>query len=211
MKIYVSAIVAFLLFAASYSYAQDQTAKEPYPHTQPTSHLTDESNENLTNPFASKPAQPVKVVPDKVILAKVKSKIATDTALSSYKMNVSSTDGIVTLDGTVKSDTDASALVQIAQSIEGVKDVNTKELKIENSTQPFTDIMITAKIKGTYLREKLAGKNVPAALSVETNNGVVYLSGSVDTKEQEVNAENLAKAVNGVKSVNSRIKVSGAQ
>lgn len=154
---------------------------------------------------------PSNLIPDSVITAKIKSKIALDPTISVFKVAVSTNNGVVTLAGTVDSDTDASALVQIASATAGVSDVNTLGLKIKNSTQPFTDTMITAKIKGVYIREKLMGKDVPAtSVSVETNNGIVYLSGTVETKEQADNAIKLAKSVKGVKQVESRLKIAAS-
>jgi len=42
-------------------------------------------------------------------------------------------------------------------------------------------------------------------VSVETKNGVVYLTGTVDTSTQKTNIENLVKTIKGVKSVNSTL------
>ncbi|MBA3660979.1 MAG: BON domain-containing protein [Gammaproteobacteria bacterium] len=153
-------------------------------------------------------AVPNAAASDTVITGKVKSKIALDPTISVFKVDVSTSNGVVMLSGTVNSDTDASALIEIAQSTDGVKDVDTGNLAIKNSSQPFTDTVITAKVKGVLIREKLLGKDVPAVnVSVETNNGVVYLSGNVDTNLQATNAANLAKSVDGVKQVESRLKV----
>jgi len=97
----------------------------------------------------------------------------------------------------------------LVQSTKGVKDVNSNELKITRSQQPFTDTAITAKIKGLYLREKLFGAADVAVMSinVETKNGVVHLTGEADNSTQIQNAVALAKTVDGVKSVESRVKV----
>ncbi|MBV8802896.1 MAG: BON domain-containing protein, partial [Gammaproteobacteria bacterium] len=55
---------------------------------------------------------------------------------------------------------------------------------------PLTDTYITAKVKGLFIREKLFGKKDIAAIniSVETKNGIVYLSGRVDNNDQIKNA-----------------------
>lgn len=146
---------------------------------------------------------------DSLITTKIMSKIAMDPSLSIFNVNVHTTEGIVVLSGKVDSDTDASSLIQIAQATDDVKDVNAVNLRVKASRHPFTDTAITAKVKGIYLREKLFGDtDVPAmSVHVETNNEVVYLSGYVATKQQAVNAEKLAKLVNGVKKVESRIEV----
>lgn len=152
------------------------------------------------------------VVSDTVITGKVKAKIAADPNVSVFKVGVTTRNGVVMLDGMVNSDTDASALIEMAQSVDGVRDVDTSQFKVKNSSQPFTDTVITAKVKGIYIREKLLGKDVPAVnVGVETNNGVVYLSGSVANQEQATNAINIAKSVDGVKQVESRIKINEDQ
>lgn len=146
-------------------------------------------------------------IADTVITAKVKSKIAMDPSLSVFKVDVSTKKGLVNLSGEVNSDTDASALVELTQSTNDVRDVNTRYLKIKNSQQPFTDTAITAKVKGTFIREKIFGNDISPLIKVETNNGIVYLSGNVNNAREITNAVTLAKTVNGVKHVESRLKV----
>lgn len=146
-------------------------------------------------------------VSDASITGKIKANIAKDPALSAFKVNVRTKKGIVYLSGVVNSDTDASAFIELAEATSGVRDVESTELKIKDSQQPFTDTAITAKVKGTFIREKLFGKEVSPMISVETNNGVVYLSGNVNNQREVKNAIALAKTVNGVKRVESRLKI----
>jgi hyperosmotically inducible protein len=69
-------------------------------------------------------------------------------------------------------------------------------------------MVITAKVKGVLIREKLLGKDIVAVnLHIETNDGVVYLSGNVDNQQVANNVIKLVKTVNGVKKVESRMKV----
>ncbi|TAK78510.1 MAG: BON domain-containing protein, partial [Gammaproteobacteria bacterium] len=87
-------------------------------------------------------------------------------------------------------------------------DVDASNLKIKESHQPFTDMLITAKIKGLFIKEKVFGDRDIAALnlSVETKNGVVYLTGIVDNQEQLQNALRLIRSVKGVKKVEYHVK-----
>lgn len=155
------------------------------------------------NVFADHP------VSDTVITTKIKSKIAMDPSLSVFKVNVNTANGVVTLSGKVYSDTDAAALIELAQSTEGVRDVNPVNLRVKSSKHMISDIAITAKVKGIYIREKLFGNaDVPAMnVHVETNNNIVYLSGNVASEQQAINAEKLAKLVKGVKKVESRLEI----
>lgn len=72
---------------------------------------------------------------DWVISAKVKEAIMTDSDLSARAriMSVSTTDGVVTLGGTVHSQEEADKAIKVAKSIEGVKKVKSM-LKIKPKT-----------------------------------------------------------------------------
>lgn len=148
------------------------------------------------------------VVSDTVITGKIKAKILLDKTLPT-DIVVTTDKGIVSLSGAVNSDTEMSNIVEIAQATNGVKDVNTEKLTVKESKQPFTDILITAKIRGKMLQEKVfANKDVNVLnMKVETNNGVVYLSGTADNQQQIDNAIKIAKSVDGVKNVEAKIKV----
>lgn len=146
-------------------------------------------------------------VSDSVITAKIKSKLLVDPSLSAFKVDVTTnSDGVVTLSGNVNSDTDAIALIQMAQSTDGVTDVDASGVTVKESKQPFADLVITAKVKGIFIRENVL-KQPADNINVETNNGVVYLSGNVLTQKTADDAVNLAKTIKNVKSVESRIKV----
>lgn len=68
------------------------------------------------------------------------------------------------------------------------------------SNQPVDDTWITTKVK----TELLATEDVPGMeIDVETANGVVALSGSVESQSQADRAVAVAKAVKGVSEVDS--------
>ncbi|GEM_PF-1447559 len=148
---------------------------------------------------------------DDAITSKVKMKIAEDPLLkhSQLNVNVSTDHQVVTYSGVVNSESEASTLVELAESTVDVKDVNTTDLKVKGSKQLLSDTYITAKVKGKFINEKLFGdKDISAwDIKVETNNGVVYLTGTTDSKTQVENAVKLAKAISGVKEVKFRIIV----
>lgn len=147
------------------------------------------------------------VVDDTAITTAVKAKLLADPAVSGLAVTVSTTNGVVILSGTIKTDTEATKIIEIAQSTPSVKDVNTDNLKVTDGKQPFTDTVITAKVKGMYLKEELMGnKNAaPMAVTVETKDGVVYLSGTVENNQQIQQAIRIAENIDGVKSVKSTL------
>lgn len=146
---------------------------------------------------------------DSYITTKIKAKFAADKIVNPFNITVETNSGIVALSGTVRSVTEASRAVELAQETDGVKDVDASNLTLQDaSQQPVTDSYITAKVKAMFMREKLFNTNLPVtAIKVETQNGVVFLSGTVDRQAQAKRAEEVAKSVDGVSKVVSTIEV----
>ena len=70
-----------------------------------------------------------------------------------------------------------------------------------DSAQPVNDTWITTKVKA----DLMATSDVPGTeIDVDTTNGVVKLSGTVDSKAKHDKAVTVAKGIKGVKSVDSR-------
>jgi len=63
------------------------------------------------------------VVTDASITSAIKMKMADDKTVSASKIDVDTKDGIVTLNGTVKSQAEADQAVTLAKSVHGVKSV----------------------------------------------------------------------------------------
>src|SRR5512143_3666594 len=69
--------------------------------------------------------------------------------------------------------------------------------------EPPQDAAIATKIKAKLIEERVGA----AAIRVESDQGVVKLSGFVDSEQQRQRATALAQSVPGVKSVNNTIEV----
>ena len=78
------------------------------------------------------------------------------------------------------------------------------EVQGKESKRVISDSTITSKIKSKYLLEKGIKS---FKVSVETKDGIVVLSGFVDSAEVKANAERIARSVNGVKSVSNGLVV----
>lgn len=156
------------------------------------------------NVFAAAP-----VSADSDITANVQNQIAANNSTSKLNVVVTTQNGVVTLTGNINTGAEAEQLVQIAESTPGVKDVNTDKLMVKASNHSLADAIITAKIKGTFVREKLFGdQEVPVfPIKIETTNGIVTLSGVVTDQAQADNAVALARSIKGIKQINSRIQV----
>lgn len=148
------------------------------------------------------------LVDDTTITTKIKAKVLADKNLSILKIDVSTTNGVVHLAGNVESDSQASELFDIVESVSGVKDIDATKLTINESHHPLSDLLITTKVKALFLNNKLFGADVAAlTVHVETNNAVVYLTGTADSQKQVDNAIRLARSVNGVKDVVENVKI----
>jgi hyperosmotically inducible protein len=147
---------------------------------------------------------------DSVITAKIKTKFIFDKALKSSTIAVFTHKGVVTLKGVVNSDTQYKQAIELAQSADGVKDVETNGLSVKDSVTPLKDIAITAKINGKILKQKLfSDKEIQySPISIETQNGVVYLKGKVKSEEVAKNILNIVKNTEGVKGFMNLLKVS---
>jgi len=66
------------------------------------------------------------------------------------------------------------------------------------------DSAITAKVKAAFVKDKEVSA---LAVSVETDNGVVLLSGFVENEQQARRAQEIAASISGVKSVKSNLVV----
>jgi hyperosmotically inducible protein len=147
---------------------------------------------------------------DTVITGKIKSGLVGDSVTHATTIGVETNNGSVTLKGTANSETEATRAVQIAESVKDVKNVDATQLQVKNSTQPMADAYITAKVQGVFLKNNLTSgeKNVPiSSVKVETQQGIVFLSGTVENSNQASKMAELAKSVDGVSKVESTLKI----
>ncbi|EPT7063807.1 molecular chaperone OsmY [Cronobacter turicensis] len=145
---------------------------------------------------------------DSAITAKVKAALVDDEQIKSTDISVKTEKSVVTLSGFVESQAQAEEAVKIAKGVEGVASVSDK-LHVrdgkDKSVKGYAgDAATTSEIKAKLLADDLVpSRNV----KVETTDGVVQLSGNVESEKQSQRAESIAKAVDGVKSVKNDLKV----
>ncbi|EMU6538103.1 molecular chaperone OsmY [Escherichia albertii] len=144
---------------------------------------------------------------DSAITAKVKAALVDHDNIKSTDISVKTDQKVVTLSGFVESQAQAEEAVKAAKSVEGVTSVSDK-LHVRDSKESSVkgyagDTAITSEIKAKLL----ADDTVPSRhVNVETTDGVVQLSGTVDSQAQSDRAESIVKAVDGVKSVKNDLK-----
>nr|WP_113866922.1 molecular chaperone OsmY [Brenneria salicis]NMN92966.1 hyperosmotically inducible protein [Brenneria salicis ATCC 15712 = DSM 30166]RBP61939.1 hyperosmotically inducible protein [Brenneria salicis ATCC 15712 = DSM 30166]RLM31256.1 molecular chaperone OsmY [Brenneria salicis ATCC 15712 = DSM 30166] len=145
---------------------------------------------------------------DSATTAKVKSALLENKSITSGDISVETTNGMVTLSGFVGSQEIAARAVEIATKTEGVTSVSDKLQVKDNASQSVGayagDAMTTSTVKAKLLADDI----VPSRkVKVETQEGVVLLSGEVDNQVQSARAESIAKSVDGVKSVKNSLTV----
>ncbi|EEQ01394.1 Osmotically-inducible protein Y [Yersinia rohdei ATCC 43380] len=145
---------------------------------------------------------------DSAVTAKVKSALLEEKSLKSTDISVETSHGVVTLSGFVTSQAEVETAVEIAGNIEGVKSVSDKLHVKDQKTQSVSEYAGDAATTSSIKAKLLADDIVPSRkVTVETTDGVVQLSGSVENKAQAERAESIAKAVDGVKSVKNDLSI----
>lgn len=150
------------------------------------------------------------------IKAKLLTTYTLNQHLNPFEIEVDVKDGVVTLDGKVDSSVEQDLAVEIAKGTSGVKKVVDK-LSVEpeasatekgksSFSQTVDDATITAKVKSRLLWNR---NTEGLDINVDTNNGVVVLSGKVETAVTRDLAVQLAKNTKNVTKVEDKLEVTG--
>jgi hyperosmotically inducible protein len=191
------AVVLGTVLASGSAMAQSDAANKVQSGTESAGQKIDSSMKKVGN-----------FMDDSAITAKVKAALVDDEAIKSSDISVKTDDKVVTLSGFVTSQAEAEKAVQLAKGIEGVTSVSdklhVKDSKAQSLKGYAGDTATTSEIKAKMLADDgLPSRNV----KVKTTDGVVQLTGNVETQAQADRAESIAKAVEGVKSVKNDLKV----
>lgn len=180
---------------------------------------------------------------DPGITTAVKSKLAADDVVKSYRIDVDTQDHVVTLKGAVDTQAARERAVQLARDTDGVRNV-VDQLTVSPGATPTTGVddrvqgeareaardadrktdeaqkgaregtekagdavsnaALTSAIKTKFLADDtISGLKI----DVDSNNGVVTLTGTVPTAAEKNKALRVARETEGVKSVIDRLKV----
>jgi osmotically-inducible protein OsmY len=152
---------------------------------------------------------------DAGITTKVKAKLAADPAVKAVEINVDTKNKVVTLSGTVDNDAAKTQAVALARGTEGVADV------VDNITvtaaappaqaqsgvgQALDDATITAAVKSKLIADTVVGG---LKIDVDTQSGIVSLSGPVKSQTEKDTALRIARETSGVKDVQDKLVVQG--
>jgi hyperosmotically inducible periplasmic protein len=150
---------------------------------------------------------PGEVVDDRVVTVKVKSALIENPTTKAGQIDVETFRGIVQLNGFVDTAASKADAATVARKINGVKEVrNNLRLDTERSTvgEVIDDSVITAKVKAALIADPVTKAR---QINVETKEGVVQLSGFVDSSAEQNKATEVAHSVTGVRKVDNQIDV----
>ncbi len=159
-----------------------------------------------TGCMSSRP--PSEQVSDAAITSKVKSALAADATTNPLKVDVDTNEGVVRLSGTVEKADNRTRAETVALKVEGVRRVvNDIQVGDKHVATTVDDAFITTKIKSKLT---VSGDVNPFNIDVDTQNGVVTLSGRVTKPEAKAEAERIARETEGVREVHNNITVGGS-
>lgn len=144
---------------------------------------------------------------DRLITGRVKAALIENPDTKARKIDVETFRGVVQLNGFVDSGSERSKAADVAGKINGVKQVRNNLQVGDGKTtvaEAVDDSVITGKVKAAIAGDSaLSGMQV----NVETHEGTVLLSGFVDNADQKTRAGEMARQVNGVRSVKNDTEV----
>jgi osmotically-inducible protein OsmY len=157
------------------------------------------------------------VVDDATITTTVKSKLLWGKSTEGLQMDVDTQRGKVTLSGEAETVAAKELAGRIAQNTDGVESVDNRLVVNVSTSKPTSERMdadtgkdlseavadswITTKVKSTFMYSNNVESN---DISASTDNGIVTLSGTVDSGADKEMAVELAQNVRGVKSVDAK-------
>lgn len=152
-------------------------------------------------------ASPSKVA-DGTLNKRIEERIKSDARLREEKIDVAVSNGVAKLSGRVSTRADKARAAKLAQ-IKGIKAVDNR-LDIEGAPKASSDGVggvvedswITTKVKAELTNQALLkGSDI----SVETNNGVVKLTGTVTGDAARERATELVRSTKGVRRIDDQM------
>src|SRR5215471_16981130 len=148
---------------------------------------------------------------DTTINTAVKNRLTAEPTTSAAKIDVDTSNGVVTLSGKVPTAAERSEAERIARNTQGVRQVvnniSTEGGEGGPGATPggaggtSNDTLILTSIKSKYLANGIIGTNV------DVNNGEVTITGEVDNPQEKAKAEQIARQTSGVKSVKNQLTI----
>ena len=140
------------------------------------------------------------------IFMDIRDALASDYELTGNKVSYNVIDGVVTLKGNVNSDYEKKRFEKDVEGIIGVKDI--ADYIVVDWLPSYTDEALKGRIF-----DRLAANWVTWPLlnkiAIDVNHGKATLSGTVNSRSQYIEAENIAGQTDGVFSVDNKLVIQG--
>ncbi|MBI5101699.1 MAG: BON domain-containing protein [Nitrospirae bacterium] len=144
-------------------------------------------------------------VDDTTITAKVNDIIVQDHDAKYLKIDVTSTEGNVVLQGSIHDRTAEDRIVEKIRKVKGVKSVKSLlKLKGDTAGEYIDDSVITVKVNAEIVKDPDAKY---FKIDVTTTQGEVVLQGYVNSRKTEDRLVANIRDIKGVKSVKSLLKI----
>ena len=147
-------------------------------------------------------------IDDAGLVTKVKAKLAADSDINPFNIDVDVTDRVVTLSGHVDDAATRREAEQLARDTSGVARVINR---IEIGEGPRTaegdehrDLSVVAEIKARFAAD---GAVDASDIDIDADEGVVTLSGTVSSSAERSEAERIARDTEGVARVVNRLEI----
>jgi hyperosmotically inducible protein len=149
------------------------------------------------------------------LTTKIQAKYCADPIVRGRRIDVTSNNGVVSLNGTVTSEEERQKALEIARTTEGVRRVEDR-LQVSRGeagatdrglTDQMTDAGITARVQSKFFLDDIVKAR---RIDVDTTAGVVMLQGQVASESERQQAVALARSVDGVRDVKSQLQVAPA-
>ena len=147
------------------------------------------------------------VIDDSVLTAKVKAGLIDDPITKAGQINVETYRGVVELGGFVDNAQQKDQATKVARSVTGVKEVH-NDLRVSTpqatTGEAIDDGMVTASVKAKLIEDTTTKAY---QINVETQKGVVQLTGFVESTAAKTRAGELARSVDGVAEVRNDLEI----
>jgi hyperosmotically inducible protein len=147
------------------------------------------------------------VIDDSVLTAKVKAALIDDPITKAGQINVETYRGVVQLGGFVDTSESKTQATKVASGITGVKEVR-NDLRVSSpqatAGQVVDDATVTTAVKAKLVEDSTTKAH---QINVETQKGIVQLTGFVESTEQKTRAAELARGVDGVVEVRNDLEI----
>lgn len=149
-------------------------------------------------------------IQDKLLLH-IQALLSRDPITNPLRLTIINQGGIISLEGVVSFQEEAIRAIEIVMSTPGVVDINVNKLLVAQPKPSLGDEVISAKVRGTYVRLQIFGSEVKDTtdlpIEVRTNNGITFLLGFVANRAQLAALINTARRVSGVQRVISELVI----